>query len=99
MNKRIIIFLVSVLLATPTICFAKKGSNNGGKGPHPSQSAYEHANKNARFKRDEIWNADKETKKEAAKIKRKEEKAQKKAERKAKKDKKETEGTNKQTEK
>ena len=85
MNKRILIFLGSVLLAVPTLCFAKEHGNSGNGSPHPNQSAYEHANENARFKRDENWKADKEAKKEESKIKRQTKKTKMKVERKVKK--------------
>ncbi len=90
MKKRILIFLVSVLLVTPALCFAKGNNNSKEGGLHPNPSAYEHANENARFKRDENWKADKEAKKEEAKIRRQGKEVKMKLERKVKKEAKET---------
>ena len=59
--KKIFMLILSFFLLIASPVFAAKG---GGKGPHPdpNPSAYEHANDNARFKRDADWKSKKEKK-------------------------------------
>lgn len=47
MKKKLMVMMCSLLLAASTLGFAQNK-----KQPHPSLSAYEHANENAKFKRD-----------------------------------------------
>ncbi len=47
MKKKIMIIACSLLLVIPVLSFAKEK-----KEPNPNASAYEHANENAKFKRD-----------------------------------------------
>ena len=49
--KQIIILLGFIVAFAPLNSLADK-NKTGIKGPNPSASAYEHANENARFKRD-----------------------------------------------
>jgi hypothetical protein len=48
-----ILVLSAALIAAPSLAGPGKAKRNG---PHPSASAFEHANENARFKRDD-WSA------------------------------------------
>ena len=48
-----ILVLSAALIAAPSFAGPGKAKRNG---PHPSASAFEHANENARFKRDD-WSA------------------------------------------
>ena len=51
---RLLVFVVTVVfLLSPTVLLARGGHGKGHKGP--SSKAYEHANENARFKRDDDW--------------------------------------------
>ncbi len=89
MVKRIAVWIIAVMFfAGTTSVFAKDG---GGKGPHPSEKAYEHANGNARFKRTgdvknkEAEKAAKQAEKEAKKAQKEAKKKQKEIEKEAKK--------------
>ena len=84
MKKQIVVMLCSLLLSMPVLSFA-----NEEKEPHPSASAYEHANENAKFKRDDVVfnnkankaiRAKKLAKKEAAEAKKKVDEVQDKGE-------------------
>ncbi len=48
MKKKMMVIMCSLLLAMPVLSFAKEK-----KAPDPSASAYEHANENARFERNQ----------------------------------------------
>ena len=48
MKKKIMVIVCSLLLAMPVLSFAQEKGE-----PNPNASAYEHANENARFKRNE----------------------------------------------
>ena len=85
MAKRIAVWVVMVMFFAGTVpAFAKDG---GGKGPNPSEKAYEHANDNAKFKRTADVKA-KDTEDAAKKADKEARKAKKEAEEKAEKDKK-----------
>lgn len=84
MKKKIMVMVCSLLLAMPVLSFAGKK-----KEPTPNVSAYEHANENAKFKRDgKVFNnktnkkirAKKRAKKEAVEEKKEAEEAQDKGE-------------------
>ncbi len=87
MRKKMMVIMCSLLFALPALSFASREN----KGPDPSVSAYEHANENAKFKRNQnLFNkkaykkmrAEKRAQKEAAKAeaKKKAEEAQDKGE-------------------
>ncbi len=84
MKKKMMIVMCSFFLGMPFLSFAEEKN-----GPNPSASAYEHANENAKFKRDgEVFNtkankkirAKKLTKKKKAQAKKKTEEAEDKGE-------------------
>lgn len=50
MKKWIAVLVTACFLLAPAAAMAK-GGKGGGKGPHPSDQAYEKADDNARFKR------------------------------------------------
>jgi hypothetical protein len=72
MKKLIIFLVVGIFLLTGSPVFAAKG---GGKGP--SDRAYERANENARFKRDENWQPGADSEKKEGKKQKKDKKAKK----------------------
>ena len=51
MKPLLVILLVFSLVFAPSCLFAKAGGKGKGKRANPSESAYEHASDNARFKR------------------------------------------------
>ena len=99
MLNRFIAFICIVFLVLPGLSYARKENKTA---PDPNESAYEHANEHARFKRDvndskkkkvkrEVKKAKKKARKEVKKSEGKIGKKAKKAEKKAKKNKRKAE--------
>ncbi len=64
MRKKIVVIMCALLLAMPVLSFSEKKN-----GPNPNASAYEHANENARFKRNgDVFNNKKNKAKRARKL-------------------------------
>lgn len=55
MKKTVVFICALSLLLVPGPLFAKKPQKTKSQGPSPSESAYEHASDNARFKRGDDW--------------------------------------------
>jgi hypothetical protein len=66
MKRFILGAVVLGLIVFGPVAFAKGGGHAEHGGPHPNANAYEHANDNARFKRDSDWHAGDAAKKRKA---------------------------------